>query len=149
MGQQIVHRLLISFPALLGVLFLCFCLLQVVPADPAMIIAGPDAKAETIAAIRLELGLDRSIPIQFFEYILRVLRGDLGRSIISNKMVSEELALTIGPTVELMLGAMLIAVPLRPGARTRWRRSIAAASPTASSWRARWPACRCRCSSSA
>ena len=57
MGQQIVHRLLISFPALLGVLFLCFCLLQVVPADPAMIIAGPDAKAETIAAIRLELGL--------------------------------------------------------------------------------------------
>ena len=50
MGQQIVHRLLISFPALLGVLFLCFCLLQVVPADPAMIIAGPDAKAETIAS---------------------------------------------------------------------------------------------------
>jgi glutathione transport system permease protein len=112
MGRQIVHRLLVSFPALLGVLFLCFCLLQVVPADPAMIIAGPDAKAETIAAIRLELGLDRPIPIQFLEYIGRVLRGDLGRSIISNKMVSEELALTIGPTVELMVGAMLIAVPL-------------------------------------
>ncbi len=112
MGRQIVHRLLVSFPALLGVLFLCFCLLQVVPADPAMIIAGPDARAETIAAIRNELGLDRPIPIQFAEYIGRVLRGDLGRSIISNKMVSEELALTIGPTVELMLGAMLIAVPL-------------------------------------
>src|SRR5215470_5965300 len=111
MARQIVHRLLISFPALLGVLFLCFCLLQVVPADPAMIIAGPDAKADTIAAIRLELGLDRPIPIQFLDYILRVLRGDLGRSIISNKMVSEELGLTIGPTVELMLGAMLIAIP--------------------------------------
>jgi ABC-type dipeptide/oligopeptide/nickel transport system permease component len=111
MARQIVHRLLISFPALLGVLFLCFCLLQVVPADPAMIIAGPDAKAETIAAIRLELGLDRPIPVQFMEYILRVLRGDLGRSIISNKMVTEELGLTIGPTVELMLGGMLIAVP--------------------------------------
>ena len=112
MARQIVHRLLISFPALLGVLFLCFCLLQVVPADPAMIIAGPDAKAETIAAIRQELGLDRPIPVQFVEYIVRVLRGDLGRSIISNKMVIEELALTIGPTVELMLGAMLIAVPI-------------------------------------
>src|SRR5438067_6229357 len=111
MARQIVHRLLISFPALLGVLFLCFCLLQVVPADPAMIIAGPDAKAETIAAIRLELGLDRPIPVQFLEYILRVLRGDLGRSIISNKMVTEELGMTIGPTVELMLGGMLIAVP--------------------------------------
>ena len=67
MARQIVHRLLISFPALLGVLFLCFCLLQVVPTDPAMIIAGPDAKAETIAAIRLELGLDRPIPVQFME----------------------------------------------------------------------------------
>jgi glutathione transport system permease protein len=112
MGRQIVHRLLISFPALLGVLFLCFCLLQVVPADPAMIIAGPDAKAETIAAIRLELGLDRPIPYQFADYIGRVLQGDLGRSIISNKMVIEELAHTIGPTVELMLGAMLLAVPI-------------------------------------
>src|SRR5690242_4333260 len=111
MGRQIVHRLLISIPALLGVLFLCFCLLQVVPADPAMIIAGPDAKAETIAAIRLELGLDRPIPVQFLEYILRVMRGDLGRSIISNKMVIEELGLTIGPTIELMVGGMLIAVP--------------------------------------
>ena len=84
MARQIVHRLLISIPALVGVLFLCFCLLQVVPADPAMVIAGPDAKPETIAAIRQELGLDRSIPIQFFEYIMRLMRGDLGRSIISN-----------------------------------------------------------------
>jgi ABC-type dipeptide/oligopeptide/nickel transport system permease component len=111
MGRQIVHRLLISFPALLGVLFLCFCLLQIVPADPAMIIAGPDAKPETVAAIRLQLGLDKPILVQFFEYIVRILHGDLGRSIISNKSVSEELALTVGPTTELMLGAMLIAVP--------------------------------------
>ena len=128
MGRQIVHRLLISFPALLGVLFLCFCLLQVVPADPAMIIAGPDAKAETIAAIREELGLDRPIPVQFAEYIGRVLQGDLGRSIISNKMVSEELALTIGPTVELMLGGMLIPLDFYPG----WLQAIARVLPFSS-----------------
>ncbi|MCX7271685.1 MAG: ABC transporter permease [Burkholderiales bacterium] len=112
MGPQIVRRLLISLPALVGVLFLCFCLLQVVPNDPALIIAGPDAKAETVAAIREELGLDRPIPVQFIEYIGRVARGDLGRSIISNKEVIEELADTVGPTVELMLGAMLMAVPI-------------------------------------
>ena len=112
MGRQIVYRLLISLPALLGVLFLCFCLLQVVPADPALIIAGPDAKAETLDAIRKELGLDRPILVQFFNYLLRLAHGDLGRSIISNKMVSEELAHTIGPTVELMLGGMLMAVPI-------------------------------------
>ena len=118
MARQIVHRLLISIPALVGVLFLCFCLLQVVPADPAMVIAGPDAKPETIAAIRQELGLDRSIAVQFFEYIMRVMRGDLGRSIISNKKVIEELALTIGPTVELMVGGMLLAVPIGIGLGT-------------------------------
>jgi ABC-type dipeptide/oligopeptide/nickel transport system permease component len=118
MGRQIVHRLIISFPAVLGVLFLCFCLLQVVPADPAAIIAGPDAKADTIAAIRKQLGLDRPIIIQFGEYILRVLQGDLGRSIISNKKVIEELANTIGPTVELVIGAMIIAIPFGMGLGT-------------------------------
>jgi ABC-type dipeptide/oligopeptide/nickel transport system permease component len=108
----IVRRLLVSLPALAGVLFLCFCLLQVVPTDPAQIVAGPDARPETIAAIREELGLDRPIPVQFVEYLGRVLRGDLGRSIISNKSVLEELSDTVGPTVELMLGSMLLAVPL-------------------------------------
>ena len=104
MGRQIIHRLVISFPALVGVLFLCFVMMQVAPADPAQIIAGPDAKQETIDAIRLELGLDRPIIVQFIEYIGRVIQGDLGRSIISNKAVSEELAQTIGPPLELMVG---------------------------------------------
>lgn len=112
MGPLIVRRLLVSLPALVGVLFLCFCLLQVVPTDPAQIIAGPDARPETVAEIRKELGLDRPIPVQFVEYIGRVARGDLGRSIISNKSVFEELEETIGPTVELMLGAMILAVPI-------------------------------------
>lgn len=112
MGPVIVRRLLVSIPALAGVLFLCFCLLQVVPSDPARIIAGPDAKLEEVAAVRAELGLDRPILIQFGDYIGRVLRLDLGRSIISNKPVSEELEETIGPTVELMVGSMVMAVPI-------------------------------------
>lgn len=112
MGPQIIRRLIISLPALVGVLFLCFCLLQVVPTDPARIIAGPDAKPEEVAAVREELGLDRPIIVQFVEYITRVARGDLGRSIISNKEVLEELAETIGPTAELMIGAMVLAVPI-------------------------------------
>jgi len=112
MGRHIVHRILILMPALIGVLFLCFCLLQVVPTDPAQIIAGPDAKPETVAAIREELGLDRPILIQFAEYLLRIAQGDLGRSIISNRMVSEELLSTIGPTLELMIGALLMGIPL-------------------------------------
>ncbi len=112
MGPLIVRRLLISLPALVGVLFLCFALLQIVPTDPARIIAGPDARAEEVEEIRKELGLDRSILVQFADYIGRVAQGDLGRSIISNKAVSEELEETIGPTVELMVASMVFAVPI-------------------------------------
>ncbi|GCL63447.1 ABC transporter permease [Pseudaquabacterium pictum] len=112
MGPMIARRLLVSMPALVGVLFLCFCLLQVVPTDPALIIAGSDASPEVVAGIRADLGLDRPLLIQFFDYILRVAQGDLGRSIISNKSVMEELQATVGPTTELMLGAMVLAVPL-------------------------------------
>ncbi len=112
MGPLIVRRLLVSVPALVGVLFLCFCLLQVVPTDPALIIAGADASPDVVAGIRKDLGLDRPLLVQFFDYILRVAQGDLGRSIISNKSVMEELQATVGPTTELMLGAMVLAVPL-------------------------------------
>jgi glutathione transport system permease protein len=112
MGPMIARRLLVSMPALVGVLFLCFCLLQVVPTDPALIIAGADASPDVVEGIRKDLGLDRPLLVQFFEYILRVAQGDLGRSIISNKSVMEELQATVGPTTELMLGAMVLAVPL-------------------------------------
>jgi glutathione transport system permease protein len=112
MGPMIARRLLVSMPALVGVLFLCFCLLQVVPTDPALIIAGADASPEVVAGIRKDLGLDQPLLIQFFDYILRVAQGDLGRSIISNKSVMEELQATVGPTTELMVGAMVLAVPL-------------------------------------
>lgn len=112
MGPLIVRRVLVSMPALLGVLFLCFALLQVVPTDPALIVAGGDAKPEVVEAIRKDMGLDRPMLVQFGDYIVRVLHGDLGRSMISNKSVAEELSETIGPTVELMVGAMVLAVPL-------------------------------------
>lgn len=111
-GPLIVRRLLVSIPALLGVLFLCFVLLQVVPNDPAVLVAGADAKPEVVEAVRKDLGLDKPLPVQFVDYLGRVARGDLGRSLLSNKLVSEELAETIGPTVELMVGSMVLAVPL-------------------------------------
>jgi glutathione transport system permease protein len=112
MGPLIVRRLLVSMPALVGVLFLCFCLMKVAPTDPALVIAGADASPEVIAGIRKDLGLDRPLVVQFLDYIVHVAQGDLGRSIISNKSVAEELADTVGPTVELMVGGMLLAVPL-------------------------------------
>jgi len=94
MARHIVHWLLVLFPALLGVLFLCFCLPQVMSADTVMIIAGPDTRQETAAAIRSGLSRDRSALVQFGGHIPCVLPLDHRE----HEMVSDELARTTGPT---------------------------------------------------
>jgi glutathione transport system permease protein len=112
MGRHIAQRLLIAIPVLFGVLLLGFLLLQVVPTDPATVLAGPMAPPHVVAAIRAELGLDRPIWYQFAVYLGRVLRGDLGRSIISNVKVIDQVGGAVGPTVELMLASLIWAIPL-------------------------------------
>lgn len=112
MSRHIAHRLLISIPVLFGVLLIGFLLLQVVPTDPATVLAGPTATAADVAALREAMGLNEPLWYQFGLYISRVLQLDLGRSIISNSTVISELANTIGPTVELMIASLIWAVPL-------------------------------------
>jgi ABC-type dipeptide/oligopeptide/nickel transport system permease component len=112
MARHIAHRLVISLPVLLGVLLIGFLLLQVVPTDPATVSAGPSATRADVEAIRQQMGLDKPLWMQFGRYLGRVLQFDLGRSMISNRAVSEEIALTLGPTVELMLACLIWAAPL-------------------------------------
>lgn len=112
MLTQVANRLLISIPVLFGVLILGFGLLILVPGDPAVVMAGPMATPDVVEAIRQEMGLDEPVVVQFFNYLGRVLQGDLGRSLISNKTVASELAAAIGPTVELMLACLIWSIPL-------------------------------------
>lgn len=112
MSRHIAHRLLISIPVLLGVLLIGFMLLRVVPTDPATVLAGPTASPAEVQAIRVGLGLDKPVAYQFAIYLGRVLQFDLGRSMISNTPVVEEIGNTIGPTIELMLMSLLWSVPL-------------------------------------
>ncbi len=118
MARLAVGRLLLAAPVLLGVLLIGFLLMQVVPADPAAIRAGPTATADVVAAIRADLGLDQPVPVQFARYLGRLLRGDLGVSVINNVPVAAELANTVGPTAELMLATLLWAVPAGLGLGT-------------------------------
>ncbi len=118
MGRHIVQRLLLSVPVLFGVLLIGFLLLQVVPTDPAVVLAGPMASQDIIEAIRQDLGLNEPLWYQFGLYITRVLRGDLGQSIISNLGVAEELGRTLGPTMELLLACLVWAIPLGIGLGT-------------------------------
>lgn len=112
MIRHVVPRLLLSLPVLLGVLLVGFMLMQVVPTDPATVRAGPSATADVVAAIRADLGLDRPLPVQFALYLGRLMRGDLGVSIINNIPVADELGRTLGPTLELMGASLVWSVPL-------------------------------------
>jgi ABC-type dipeptide/oligopeptide/nickel transport system permease component len=111
MGAHIAQRLIVSIPVVFGVLTLGFLLLQVIPTDPAVVLAGPTATMDVIQAIRADLGLDRPLWVQFGLYLARVVQGDLGRSLISNTTVVAELGQAIGPTVELMIACLAWAVP--------------------------------------
>ncbi|MBY6092250.1 ABC transporter permease [Maritimibacter alkaliphilus] len=112
MLKTVLDRLALSVPVLLGVLLFGFLLLQLVPGDPAQVMAGPTATPDVVEAIRRDMGLDRPLLVQFWAYLERVAHGDFGRSMISNKAVTEELGAAIGPTVELMLASLLWSVPV-------------------------------------
>lgn len=112
MFAHVASRLMLSVPVLFGVLLLGFLLLQLVPGDPAIVIAGPMASPEVVDEIRRDLGLDKPVVIQFALYMARVLQGDLGYSLISNTRVIEELAETVGPTAELMIACLFWSAPV-------------------------------------
>lgn len=112
MLRHALHRLLLAVPVMFGVLLIGFLLMQVVPTDPATVRAGPTATPDVIAAIRSDLGLDEPLYVQFGLYLWRLLQGDLGNSIINNVPVSQELAATIGPTLELMVASLFWSIPL-------------------------------------
>ncbi|MGD1879467.1 MAG: ABC transporter permease [Kiloniellaceae bacterium] len=108
---RLLHRLMTSFLVLVGVLWIGFMMLQVLPADPAAAIAGSTGTAAEIEAIRRHLGLDQPLVWQFWIYLQRVAVGDFGRSVINNAPVAGELLRAAGPTLELMLASMAWAVP--------------------------------------
>jgi glutathione transport system permease protein len=112
MLRHALHRLLLAIPVLFGVLLIGFLLMQVVPTDAAVVRAGPTATPDVIEAIRRDLGLDRPLYVQFGLYLWRLAHGDLGVSIINNVPVTQELAATIGPTLELMAASLIWAIPL-------------------------------------
>ena len=87
MLKLFASRLLATIPTLFGVLVVAFLLLNVVPGDPVAEMVGERADSATIARLRAELHLDEPIPAQFGHYLWGVLRGDLGRSYITQRPV--------------------------------------------------------------
>src|SRR5680860_73809 len=103
MMRYVGRRLLQSALILVGVSFITFFLLYILPADPAQQIAGKSATPETIANIRVQLGLDQPLFVQYWHYLVNLVHGNFGRSYIQRTDVSELLASRIGPTLYLMI----------------------------------------------
>jgi len=110
MAGYILRRIVATIPVMLVVAVLVFLMLRLTPGDPAAVIAGDNANAEQIAAIRTRLGLDQPIVVQFFIWFGQILRGDFGESFFFKKTVAELIASRLEPTLALSLSTILIAV---------------------------------------
>ena len=123
MLRFLAQRLLATIPVLLVVAIIVFLILRLTPGDPAAVIAGDNATGEDLERIREQLGLTKSVLVQFGIWMGNVLRGDLGYSYYLNKPVTELVLQRIEPTLSLAAGtitlSVLIAVPL--GALAAWR----------------------------
>lgn len=111
MSSYVRTRLTLAIPVLLGVSIAVFAMLRLLPGDPAQImLAESGASAERVAALRQQLGLDDPLPVQYGRFLMGALRGDLGRSILSNRPVTQEIAGQLPSTIELTLAAMAVAI---------------------------------------
>lgn len=109
MLQLLSRRLLLSIPTLFGVLVVVFLLLYVAPGDPVQAMVGERADAATMARLRAELRLDDPLLTQFTHYASGILRGDFGRSYITNRPIVDDIVERFPRTLLLATAAMLLA----------------------------------------
>ncbi len=112
MGKLILERLLTLILKLFGMAVILFVITQVLPADPAAVAAGTNARPEQIERLRVELGLDRPFHEQFITYISGLARGDLGKSLLTRRAVSDDLRLRFPATAELAIFSGFVIVIL-------------------------------------
>ena len=110
MGRFLLRRVVLTIPVLLGVATLVFALIHLVPGDPAQAMLGDSAAPSDVAELRVKLGLDRPLLAQYQRYMLGLVKGDLGTSFRYGTPVGREIAQRMGPTTELALTAMVVAV---------------------------------------
>ena len=105
-----VRRLLLLVPILLGLSILVFVFVRALPGGPETALLGERSTPERVAAVRAEYGLDRPVLEQYGSYMGKVVQGDFGVSIRTQRPVSEEIRRRFPATIELALSAMLFAV---------------------------------------
>src|SRR5918996_2640359 len=105
----IVRRLVLALPVLLGVIFVVMLTIDLLPGDAVTLMLGEHATKDAVAGLREHLGLDKPFLVRYLDYVGRLLRGDLGRSIQQNRPVAAELADAWPATLGLTVAALTIA----------------------------------------
>jgi peptide/nickel transport system permease protein len=101
-------RLIAAIPVLFGLTVIVFCIMALIPGDPALAILGSYATPENVARLNRELGLDRSLPEQYAIWLCNLLQGDFGRSYTLNRPVIDEVLERFGATLILAGAALLL-----------------------------------------
>ena len=109
LGLYILRRLGLAVPTLLGVTLIIFVMVRLIPGDPARVIAGLTASEEEVARLRVELGINRPIHVQYGIFLNRLIRGDLGLSAATRAPVIEEIQIRMRATVMLAVTSILLA----------------------------------------
>jgi peptide/nickel transport system permease protein len=112
----IIRRSVQTIPVIIGVTFVVFFIMQLVPGDPAVLLAGEGASKDTIEAIREQLGLNRPLYVQYFDYLMNLANGDFGVSLKNSQPVLDEILVRLPITLELALFSILITIVLGMGA---------------------------------
>jgi len=112
MTAYILRRLAQAVPTVILTTVLIFLILHLVPGDPAAVLAGSDAPPDVVEALRREMGLDRSLPVQYLLWLSRVLRGDLGVSYVSKFPVWTLILRRLPATLELTVAGLAVGVIL-------------------------------------
>ena len=133
MIRQVSLRVLFTIPALWLILTMVFLLIHVVPGDPVQLMLGEDARAEDLAQLRHELGLDQPIGAQYVHYLEGLARGDWGKSLRFGTGVRVVVLERFPATLELALAGMFvcIAIAVPAGVFSARRRGSAADQATA------------------
>lgn len=112
-SRYLIQRLLQAIPTILLVTVLVFLMLHLIPGDPAEIFIGEARSTpELIESVREDMGLNRPLYVQYFDYMWHVLQGDFGESLNNRRNVLDEIFLRLPYTLELTLTAMFIATTL-------------------------------------
>lgn len=109
MKHYILKRLGMMVILLFGLTFIVFASLYFAPGDPAEIAAGASATVEEVEAMRVYLGLDQPFIVQYGKYLLNLLNGDLGTSLITRQPILDELMVRLPNTINLAVSSMILA----------------------------------------